>query len=93
MGGRITLERMTCSSPSSDNSQEKNNDDDDNVFVRINVNDRIVELPRCNSGPGKSCRLDHFVRHVEQRREEVGDFAGVCGLEGDVGYISFLRQD
>ena len=81
MGGRVTLERMTCSEP------------DSQVFIRINVNDKIVEIPHCNAGPGKSCSLDHFVNYVQQRRKQVGDFAHVCGLGEDIGYLSFLNQD
>ncbi|KAF9884466.1 acid phosphatase pho5 [Aspergillus nanangensis] len=80
MGGRIVLERLSCSSGTGD------------VFVRVNINDRHVPLPYCNSGPGGSCRLQDFVGHVERRGREVGDFGEVCGLEGDVGRITFLRQ-
>ncbi|KAI9044943.1 uncharacterized protein KD926_011116 [Aspergillus affinis] len=69
MGARIVLERMTCPSTSAqgDKSEQEN-------FVRININDRIVPLPYCRSGPGHSCPLKEFARHVERRRAEVGDF-------------------
>lgn len=84
MGGRITLERMTCSS---------NTDEDVNrTFLRININDQIVQLPYCHSGPGGSCPLDAFMDYVRRRRDEVGGFADVCGLDRDVGYISFLKH-
>ena len=87
MGGRITLERMTCSSSTVEEESQPE------TFVRINVNDKIVELPHCTSGPGKSCPLDYFLDYVQQRRKVVGDFAEVCGMEGDVGYLSFLNQE
>jgi acid phosphatase len=83
MGGRITLERLTCPSFPAD----------EEAFIRVNVNDGIVPLPYCKSGPGKSCPLSQFVEYVQRRRTEVGDFGDVCGLEGDAGHITFLHQD
>lgn len=87
MGGRIVLERMTCSSSSADM------DDNEETHVRVIINDRTVPLPYCKSGPGLSCPLKEFVSHVERRRDEVGEYGDVCGLDGDVGHITFLRQD
>jgi acid phosphatase len=81
MGARITLERLSCPSKL------------DESYVRINVNDRIVPLPFCKSGPGDSCPLNGFVEFVGQRKQEVGDFAERCGLKGDAGRISFLHQN
>jgi acid phosphatase len=80
MGARITLERLSCSGF-------------EEPFVRININDRIIPLPFCNSGPGDSCPVDQFVEYVRQRKEEVGDFATKCGLRGDTGHITFLHQN
>ncbi|KAH8431548.1 histidine phosphatase family protein [Aspergillus melleus] len=88
MGARIVLERMAC--PSASVQSEESGQDS---FVRVNINDRIVPLPYCKSGPGHSCPLKEFARHVERRRSEVGDFSEVCGLEGDVGHLGFLRQN
>ncbi|OJJ43068.1 hypothetical protein ASPZODRAFT_19768 [Penicilliopsis zonata CBS 506.65] len=80
MGGRITLERLTCPGSSQD------------PFIRININDAVMPLPYCKSGPGASCPLNQFVDFVQRRRGEVGDFAQVCGLDGDPGWITFLHQ-
>lgn len=79
MGARITLERLTCSA--------------DETFIRLNINDRIVPLPFCRSGPGDSCSLDSFVDYVSRRKNEVGDFGEVCGLKDHPESITFLRQD
>ena len=93
MGGRVTLERMACPSPEADGSGDSSGDGRRmNIFIRINVNDRIVHLPYCTSGPGGSCPLDDFLDYVRRRKTEVGDFAELCGLREDVGYISFLGQ-
>lgn len=85
MGGRVTLERMTCSPTDPVHSMNK-------TFLRININDKIVPLSYCKSGPGLSCPLMEFIGHVDRRRIEVGEFGDVCGLDGDVGGITFLRQ-
>lgn len=62
-------------------------------FVRINVNDGIVALPRCDSGPGSSCPLEEFLAHVRRRGEEGGDFRKLCGLDEDApDRITFLHQ-
>jgi acid phosphatase len=81
MGARITFERLTCSST------------DAKAYVRVNINDQIVPLPSCRSGPGGSCPLDEFVDYVRQRKEEVGDFGEVCDLAGESGNITFLHHD
>jgi acid phosphatase len=81
MGARVTLERMSCLAGSGES------------YVRVNINDRIMPLPFCKSGPGGSCPVGRFVDYVYQRRAEVGAFAEVCGLQGDVGSITFLHQN
>lgn len=85
MGGRATLERLACSSTSKRPLADKD------TFIRVNINDKIVPLPYCDAGPGRSCPLNQFSEFVRRRRLEVGDFGEVCGLE-DVGYIDFQRQ-
>lgn len=84
MGGRIVFERMTCSPTKNKNG---------GIFVRFNVNDGIVALPGCQSGPGHSCPLDHFMEHVKERGVLGGDFREVCGLGSEVAdRPTFLKQ-
>lgn len=83
MGARITLERLNCAGSA----------DEDEIYIRININDRIVPLPSCRSGPGNSCALPNFVDFVQRRGAAVGDFGEVCGLKGHAERITFLRQD
>lgn len=78
MGARVTIERLTC---------------DRQPYIRVNINDRVIPLPYCKSGPGGSCALEDFAEFVRERKKEVGDFGEICGLEGHVGGITFLRQD
>ncbi len=81
MGARITLERLGCSSV------------ENQTYIRININDRIVPLHSCRSGPGGSCALPDFVDYVQRRGAAFGDFGEVCGLKGHAERITFLRQD
>ncbi|KAL2844996.1 histidine phosphatase superfamily [Aspergillus pseudoustus] len=73
MGGRIILERMACSTTNNGRSIGEHE------FIRVNINDQIIPLPYCDSGPGSSCPLEEFIEHVARRKLEVGDFADVCG--------------
>src|SRR5205809_5398660 len=57
MGGRIIFERLACSKGSGAAEQ---------VYLRVNVNDGIVKIPRCSTGPGSSCPLEEFVTFVTQ---------------------------
>lgn len=87
MGGRIVLERMTCSASSSYRMSQNG------VFVRFNVNDGIVALPGCDSGPGRSCPLDKFMAHVAKRGQIGGDFRKTCGLPPSApDRPTFLKQ-
>ncbi|KAK5114695.1 hypothetical protein LTR62_002268 [Meristemomyces frigidus] len=101
MGGRIIFERLVRGEPKmcwdhseygypnhvycTPSTQEH--------FVRINVNDGIVALPGCDSGPGRSCPLEQFLQRVRLKGEETGDFREVCGLSKTAkAGIDFLHQ-
>ena len=95
MGGRVIFERLSCSSTSTGDRNDHHGETKQhrNIYVRINVNDGIVALPGCDSGPGKSCPLDEFLELVSKRGEEAGDFRQVCGLGPDAAdRITFLHQ-
>jgi acid phosphatase len=78
MGGRVIFERLGCG---------------EDVYVRLNINDGIVALPGCSSGPGSSCPFEEFLRHVKRREKEVGDFREVCGLpKSAADRITFMWQ-
>lgn len=100
MGGRIIFERLICAAPKNcwSNAPFYPNHvycdpQTYDTFVRVNVNDGIMALPRCDSGPGKSCPLDDFVSRVRQRGEEFEEFGKICGLdEAAAKRITFLHQ-
>ncbi|KAJ3576326.1 hypothetical protein NP233_g494 [Leucocoprinus birnbaumii] len=102
--GYVALERLSCSHelpssvkheagklvplPGIDTMSEK--------FVRIKVNNAVVPIPKCTSGPGSSCPLQKFVTYVDNdRATAAGDFIKVCGLEGvrnATGEVDFFTQ-
>jgi acid phosphatase len=83
MGGRITFERLHC----------ETSIEGEGLFVRININDDIVPLPKCHDGPGGSCSLDRFVKMVHKRKGQVGTFHDVCETkEQETTGLTFLRQ-
>ncbi|KZF20862.1 phosphoglycerate mutase-like protein [Xylona heveae TC161] len=99
MGGRIILERLRCSAGDDSSNdfelkaKKRSSDANDEIYVRLNINDGIVPIPSCDSGPGYSCPLDDFLELVRRRGEEVGDFREKCGLGKDApDRITFLHQ-
>lgn len=83
MGGRLVIERLSCSTASSHS-----------IFVRLNVNDGIVAMPGCISGPGSSCPLDKFIEIMDQKLSQAVDFRTMCGLPKNApDSITFLHQD
>ncbi|PNS14048.1 Acid phosphatase PHO1 [Sphaceloma murrayae] len=100
MGGRIILERLACPAPQNCWSNEPYYPNHvycdpvrDEYFVRINVNDGIVAMRDCRSGPGDSCPLETFTNHVKMRGRHNDNFRDICGLsEKAPTRISFLKQ-
>ena len=100
MGGRVIFERLACTAPIRcwNNGPFYPNHiycepPREEVYVRLNVNDGIVAIPGCQSGPGGSCPIEEFLEMVRKRGEEVGDFRKVCGLPDDAAErLTFLHQ-
>ncbi|GLB03195.1 acid phosphatase pho5 [Aspergillus tubingensis] len=55
MGGRLTIERMNCT----DSALAPGG-----IFVRLVLNEAVVPLEDCQSGPGYSCPLDEYAGFV-----------------------------
>lgn len=93
MGGRIIFERLACRKPKDTSYAEGIGNNGEATYVRVNVNDGIVSIPSCSSGPGGSCPLKQFLALVVKRGLEVGDFRETCGLNNSVAErITFLHQ-
>lgn len=88
MGGRIIIERMACQTTAQACWTETPLYPNhvyceplvEEWYIRINVNDAIVPLPGCESGPGHSCRIDHFAQWVTTRNRHLGNPRRACGL-------------
>ncbi|RPD65418.1 phosphoglycerate mutase-like protein [Lentinus tigrinus ALCF2SS1-7] len=50
-------------------------------YVRIRINNAVVPVPGCASGPGSSCPLASFAAYIKKRAAVAGDFVKTCGLQ------------
>ncbi|KAI0330668.1 phosphoglycerate mutase-like protein [Cubamyces sp. BRFM 1775] len=91
--GYIALERMSCRSDAPSTSVEHSagpsftssaahEGAQAQRFVRIRINNAVVPVPNCDTGPGSSCPLDAFATHTRTRAVVAGDFVDRCGLSG-----------
>ncbi|OLL24104.1 Acid phosphatase PHO1 [Neolecta irregularis DAH-3] len=77
MGARLVLERLSCGS---------------SINVRVLVNDAVIPIETCNSGPGSSCELGQFDALITKQGDRAGSFTSICGLTEGEDSISFLWQ-
>lgn len=64
-GARIYTEKYRCG---------------DDSYVRFLVNGAVVPIEECSSGPGFSCRLDHYEAYIVDRIQ-ANDYAEQCLLQ------------
>lgn len=77
MGARVVIERYTKKS-------EK--------LIRVLVNDSVIPLPQCQSGPSYMCKLSKLREMLELRRKKE-NFVERCHLDADVPHaLSFYRD-
>ncbi|KAI1944376.1 hypothetical protein LOZ12_004235 [Ophidiomyces ophidiicola] len=93
MGGRVIFERLRCRVEES--KRTASSDDSTSSFLRININDGIVPLPGCRSGPGASCSLAEFgerVRFNEKhvKYKQLRQNIALCKVAGLV--LRYLRE-
>ncbi len=70
MGTRLLVERLSCS----DSITGANG-----TYVRFNLNDAVIPLKNCTTGPGFSCPLDSYLSYMEERVDTT--YAEACGLD------------
>ncbi|KAG6592520.1 multiple inositol polyphosphate phosphatase [Phytophthora cinnamomi] len=63
MGARLVTERINCGGQR---------------YVRFNINEQVVPLPGCQSGPGLTCSIAEYLQYMKARQSEVGDFITKC---------------
>ncbi|AQZ09089.1 hypothetical protein BZL39_A00210 [Zygosaccharomyces parabailii] len=64
MGARVYTQKFTCSNES---------------FVRYVVNDAVIPIENCSSGPGFSCPEDEFYEFANARMQNL-DFVKACNV-------------
>ncbi|CAK5265064.1 unnamed protein product [Mycena citricolor] len=85
--GYVALERLSCTAHAPGKTvhhvANQTLTPQTKQYVRVRVNRAPVEIPACQSGPGRSCPLDQFTKYINKDRAAVaGDFIGTCGLSG-----------
>lgn len=76
-GARIYTEKFQCG---------------DDSYVRYIVNDAVVPIEKCATGPGFSCKLDDFENYLNERIGSI-DFVKECGLNSSVPQEVTFYQD
>ncbi|KAF1352005.1 histidine phosphatase superfamily [Delphinella strobiligena] len=76
--GHVGVEKLTCSGLHSSEDETRNEE-----FIRVIANSSPRPIPRCQSGPGASCKIDDFTALVKEGMETYGDFDGICGNKHD----------
>ncbi|KAI0674221.1 phosphoglycerate mutase-like protein [Trametes maxima] len=88
--GYVALERLSCEARKPSSSVKHNagklspapgTSANAEKFVRLRINNAVVPVPGCASGPGSSCPVDGFVAHVKKQASLAGDFVTRCGLQ------------
>lgn len=73
-GARVYTEKYKCN--------------DDSSYVRYIVNDAVIPIKNCSSGPGFSCEFHHFENYVHDRLEGV-NYADQCKIGNATSELSF----
>ncbi|CUM52718.1 uncharacterized protein AC631_00592 [Debaryomyces fabryi] len=73
-GARVYTEKLKCSNGS---------------YVRYIVNDSVIPINNCTSGPGFSCGMDQFEDIVKTRLEGV-DYAKLCKIGNATSDLTFF---
>ena len=71
MAGHLTIERLNCSStPISDAG----------IYVRLLLNEAVVPVDTCQSGPGYSCGLSNFTKIISK---DLPGFVETCHVKSE----------
>lgn len=72
--GHVGIEKLTCTGRHSEEDTLESEE-----FIRVIANTAPRPIPRCQGGPGASCRIDTFLDLIKEGMETYGDFDGICG--------------
>ncbi|KAG0677795.1 acid phosphatase pho5 [Pichia californica] len=78
IGARFITERMNCYNATTN---------EDDTFIRILINEQVIPIPDCSSGPGFSCPIDYFLSFIDSN---ILDFPTLCNMNSSTPqYVSF----
>lgn len=78
MGARLITERLNCYDEATGSF---------NKYVRFLLNDQVIPLSICSTGPGYSCPLEQYIEIVEK---QTLDYSTYCELTPNIPkYLSF----
>ncbi|CDO55988.1 similar to Saccharomyces cerevisiae YBR092C PHO3 Constitutively expressed acid phosphatase similar to Pho5p [Geotrichum candidum] len=67
MGANIVFEKLACG-------------DDGDAFIRLIINESVIPIPGCQTGPGLTCPIEQFTKFLSDRMKEY-PYVEVCGLD------------
>ncbi|KAI1762994.1 phosphoglycerate mutase-like protein [Hypoxylon sp. FL1150] len=50
------------------------------AYIRIRLNDAVYPVPSCKSGPGSSCKLSDYAKHIAEKYALEGDWITNCNV-------------
>jgi acid phosphatase len=83
MRGTVGLERLTCAATANTTSSWNGTTTTTNqtdTYVRILFNDAVYLVPKCQSGPGKSCPLSDYVDFIAEKYAAAGNWHDNCNV-------------
>ena len=70
MGANIVFEKLACG-------------DDGDAFIRLIINESVIPIPGCQTGPGLTCPIEQFTKFLSDRIEKY-PYVDECMLDEDL---------
>lgn len=72
-------------------TEDQSASDVSNIFVRVVLNEAVIPLNNCSSGPGYSCPLAEFNDWVDRRLSQIPEYSSFCNIpKGSPKYLDFF---
>ncbi|KAF5099290.1 hypothetical protein D0Z00_001694 [Geotrichum galactomycetum] len=67
MGATFVFEKLACG-------------DDGDAFIRLIINEAVIPIPGCQTGPGITCPINEFVKFLSKQIKKY-PYVDACGLD------------